>query len=360
MSSTHKAEVVKLGELLPIEGADRIGYVMVHGGYPCVVSKEDYEAYELWVYITPDSLVDSSRGEFAFLNDKFAQFKEVDGKQYVRIRARKFKKQPSMGLLIPAPRGARLGQDLAKSLGILHYEPPTPGTEHLKEYGWVRRRLMKWANRANRYARKGLQLPYYDIEALRRYPEVFAGANIVVTEKLHGSNAAYVWGDYRPWWFPWINRPRLLGRSRTVWRDLKDKSHIWAQAVTPELERFCKENPNLVLFGEIVGPGVQDLEYGLEKPTFFAFDIYDSHSKSYLNWYTLESFLRLYDILQVPQVTYGRFELDSVLRLAEGPSLLANHCREGIVVKTIFESAHPQIGRMILKAVGSGYLERSK
>jgi len=103
-----------------------------------------------------------------------------------------------------------------------------------------------------------------------------------------------------------------------------------------------------------VGPGVQDLEYGLEKPTFFAFDIYDSHSKSYLNWYTLESFLRLYDILQVPQVTYGRFELDSVLRLAEGPSLLANHCREGIVVKTIFESAHPQIGRMILKAEDKG------
>jgi hypothetical protein len=55
------------------------------------------------------------------------------------------------------------------------------------------------------------------------------------------------------------------------------------------------------------------------------------------------------------------FSLERVLNEAEGPSLIpgAHHVREGIIVKPVVERTHPAIGRVCLKVVGNGYLERT-
>ncbi|MBI1766601.1 MAG: RNA ligase (ATP), partial [Acidobacteria bacterium] len=55
------------------------------------------------------------------------------------------------------------------------------------------------------------------------------------------------------------------------------------------------------------------------------------------------------------------FDLPTVLAMAEGSSLIAgaNHVREGIVVKPINERTDSEVGRVCLKVVSNGYLERA-
>lgn len=63
----------------------------------------------------------------------------------------------------------------------------------------------------------------------------------------------------------------------------------------------------------------------------------------------------------VPVVASDRpFELDTILAMAEGPSLIAgaDHVREGVVVKPMTERTDPTVGRVNLKVVGNGYFER--
>jgi len=110
-SSTHKAEVVPV-VLEPHPNADRLSIVKIYGGgYQVVVRTEDWIGKDRGVYIPPDNVVPDTP-EFAFLKDER------------RIKARRLRGQWSAGLLVPAPPGAQIGEDMTQVLGIVHYEPP--------------------------------------------------------------------------------------------------------------------------------------------------------------------------------------------------------------------------------------------
>jgi RNA ligase (TIGR02306 family) len=354
---THKAEVVALNEFHEIPKADRIVYTNVFGGFPCVVAKKDAKPGSLWVYIQPDSLVDVNRPEFKFLD---APGNGVRADRHARIKTRKFKKQQSMGLLIPAPKGAKEGDDLAEQLGIKHYEPKVKGPSRTEPDTMYNRMARKIMRRSKKYGEKpsSLVVPYYDIDALRRYPNAFEGKTVVVTEKIHGSNVAYCW-ESRGWLhklFYWNRDHFFRVRSRTVWRKPEDKWYH-CTAATEGVRKFVKET-GLVLFGEVYGPGVQKgFDYGVTEPTFVAFDAF--HQK--LGWISrgvLTSFCKYYKIPVVPTLFVGTYDFDTVVALAEGKSELGgDHIREGVVVELLDPSEGPV---RQLKAVGMGYYELSE
>ncbi|MGH9759840.1 MAG: hypothetical protein ACREAC_03250 [Blastocatellia bacterium] len=64
--STHKVEVVPV-VLERHPNADTLSVVKVFGGYTVCVRTVDFKDGDLGAYIPPDSVVDSSRPEFAFL-----------------------------------------------------------------------------------------------------------------------------------------------------------------------------------------------------------------------------------------------------------------------------------------------------
>lgn len=346
--STHKCEVVQLDEAFPIENADRILRVDVFGGYPCIVGKADFKPGSLWIYVPPDSLVPVRRKEFDFLASKANK----DG--FARIRTIRLRKQTSMGLLIPAPAKAKVGQDLADSLGVKHYEPPVKGPQYTKP----RSKIQKWigiiARRSYRYGERppNIHVPHYDVDALRRFKYAYEGKQVVVTEKVHGSNVAYTWQKRGLLDRILYKKDGFRVRSRTVWQKT-NKSSWYTNAATKNIKDFTKLFPELVLFGEVYGPMIQSgFDYGVTEPTFIAFDIWNAKFKRWLSHDDFLYWTAAYDIPRVPVLATGEFDFDLITELAEGKSLIGgSHVREGVVVSVVGEN---ELVRQ-LKVVGLGY-----
>lgn len=324
MNSTHKVEVAPV-KLEPHPNADSLSVVRVYG-YTVCVRTADWRDGMLGAYIPPDSIVDTTRPEFAFL---------ANGKPTHRVKAKKLRGVVSFGLLIPAPEGAKDGDDVAKRLGVTHYEPPITNA--------------KTGGEAESPPRPLACLSKYDIDSLRRYGDLFKpGEYVYVTEKIHGANARYAWVDGRMW----------CG-SRTEWKR-EDKDILWWRALTPEMEEFCKAYENCVLYGEVYG-NVQHLKYGCKNEVkFAAFDILGVNG-TFVEVADMRPLLEHFLIPAVPLLYEGPYDFEKMCELAEGQSTMhgADHVREGCVVRPRIERWHQAIGRVCLKVVGAGYLERS-
>lgn len=310
--STHKVEVVPV-TLRPHPNADSLSIVQVWG-YTVCVRTADWLGVDRGAYIPPDSIVDSTRPEFAFLAG------------HERVRVKKLRGVVSMGLLVRAPDGAELGQDVMETLGVKHYEPP-PRTGTGGEA----------APAPSIYA------PCYDVESARRYWHLFAdGEPVIVTEKIHGANGRWLFdGD------------RLHAGSRTEWK--REGGSIWWEALErcPWLGNWLRGHPNLVVYGEVFGR-VQDLRYGRALDVA-VFDIMDGST-----WLDAgEARTVGYGLQWVPVLAETEWRWPDIAQHAEGQSTLADHVREGCVVKPLVERTHEEIGRVQLKIVGNGYLERA-
>jgi RNA ligase (TIGR02306 family) len=273
-----------------------------------------------------------------------------------------------------------VGDDLAESLGVLHYEPPQQGNNNPQRF--VKRGLAEKAPFTNP--------PVYDLDALRRYNYVFdAGEPVSVTEKIHGANARYVWedrgfinfekgairiGDFRISWrgvkkVPSFVRYLHVG-SRTVWKrwnpDWESKgmiNDVWWEAIlqNPYLIQYLQDHPGMTAYGEVYGK-VQDLHYGLKGEVRLAlFDLRRADG-TYLKPRDFQIECWDNELPMVPIIVDPiPFSMEKMLELAEGPSLVegADHLREGIVVKPVEERYHGAVGRVALKLVGLAYYERN-
>lgn len=364
--SGHKVEVVEL-VLEKHPAADRLSVARVFG-YSCCVNTEQWAGHTKAAYIPPDSLVDVSRPEFAFLAPKA----NADGK--VRIKAMKLRGVLSFGLLVPVPEDAKIGDDLADYFGVTHYDPPMKGASN--------------PNRGGLFASgevdsgPNIVAPKYDLESGRRYAaKVFQhGEMVYITEKLHGANARYCYFDGKMYcgsrteWkkeypsYDHVTVESLLATGKVAAdkaQEIVDNLHkkpkvrnLWWQALdaTPSVRAFCEANPGVVLYGEVLG--VQDLPYGLKKGecAFRAFDILANGL-----WMDAEESMDLaknYRVPWVPIVYHGSYDFDTTCEMAEGKSLIADHIREGVVVRPLKERYNQYTGRSVLKWVGAGYLER--
>lgn len=316
MKSTHRVEVVEVNPE-PHPNADRLEVVRVYG-YTCCVQKGQFKDGELAAYIPPDSVVPDAP-EYAFLGD------------HRRIRVKKLRGIISMGLLMPAPLGAKLGDDAAEAMGVTHYEPPdlTTGGENVSPPPGYH--------------------PNYDVDTLYRYAHLFRpGETVWVTEKIHGANGRWVCID-----------DQMYCGSRNLWKKESDTS-IWWKALrkTPEIEKFCRTNLGITVYGEVYG-WVQELRYGM-KPGEIRMAVFDLLCGS--EWVQVESarFNWGQNLPWVPKIAETAFDADTIFNLAEGPSLIpgADHIREGIVIKPLYERTDPEIGRVQLKVVSSEYLGR--
>ena len=316
--STHKVEVVQV-KLEKHPNADKLSIVKVFD-YQVCVNTADWQDGQLAAYIPPDSIVDTTRPEFAFLGE------------HKHIKVKKLRGSVSMGLMIPAPEGSNLGDDVAEALGVTHYEPP----------------ITFESDTDCESAPEGY-FPKYDIEAMLRYASVFTPGELVwVTEKIHGANSRYCWREGRMW-----------AGSRSQWKAPNDNNQWWAGLKQhPEIVEWCKEHDDCTLYAELYG-NVQSLKYGVNGVKIAVFDILRR-----TEWVNPEDAMILGPRLPwVPLLSNGMpFDLEALKAMSDGPSTVpgAKNIREGIVVKPKLGRSDPTIGRVILKIVGSSYLEKSK
>jgi len=320
MSEFH-VEVVRIGPVVKHPNADTLSITKIHGGYPVIVRTGDYREGDCAVYVPVDAVVPTSAPPFAFL--------ATAGRTAERIKAKRLRGVFSTGLLVPAPNGSVLGSDMAEALGVTKYEPPdnlTMGAD--AEPG-----------------PPGPQIPVYDIEGLRKYGHLLAeGEPVVITEKLHGANARVFHDGTRLW----------VG-SRVQWKR-KEGDGLWWPAVEQYAEALAR-HPNMVVYGEVFGQ-VQDLKYGVTRGArFAAFDVWKREDGTWLDSSDALRFQADCGMTPVPPLYVGQWSA-GLASHAEGRSTLADHVREGFVVKPEKERRSDEIGRVILKLHGEGYLTR--
>jgi len=344
--STHVVEVVPV-VLEPHPNADSLSLVKIYGWQVCTKTA-DWQPGQLGAYIQPDSIVDVTRPEFSWL----ARNPE-DVKPH-RVRVIRLRKSLSQGLLIPAPEGAKVGDDVAEILGVRHYEPPTQ-----EELDNVRGP----SNSAEAYTGPQLWVPKYDIESMYRYVKLFTPGELVyVSEKLHGQNAKFMFDGDRMW--AGTRKEWVKPGMGTPWKVLADN---------PWVVGFCHDNPLRILFGEIFG-WVQALRYGALPGEYWfrAFDVLDGTTY----WNPTRFRDAIIPDRRVPDFGVMPFDFEALKLLAEGNTTLPvvgntnkpdkkgknpiPNIREGIVVKPLEERNHfdlPSDGRVILKLVSNTYLE---
>ncbi len=364
--SGHKVEVVPV-VLRKHSNADRLSIADVFD-FTCVTETTQWKEGSLAAYIPPDSLVDIKRPEFSFLA------MHANGNDKVRIKGKKIRGVPSFGLLVPAPEGSKVGDDVTEQLGVEHYNPPARG-----EGGSGKNSLFtsgEVAKSPNVYHVK------YDLESGRRFAsKTFQdGEPCIVTEKLHGSNSRYVFHDgvmycgSRTEWkkeFPDFSHVTVESLEPKVGKEKAEeivqkvqsrpkKKNSWWVALenTPGLRKLCEENPGLIVYGEVYG-SVQNLNYGKTGFHFAAFDI--MKDGSWLNFADAHDLAEKYQVPWVPIIAEMPFNFEKICELAEGKTTVkgANHVREGVVVRPVVERRHESLGRVCLKWVGVGYLEKS-
>jgi RNA ligase (TIGR02306 family) len=322
--STHRAEVVPVS-LKPHTNSDNLSIVEVFG-YTVVVRTQDWLGKDKGIYICPDSIVPTDKQGFAFL--------KREGRDIERIKVKRLRGILSMGLLIPCPDDAQIGEDYAEQLGITRYEPE-----------------MKLITGENTSAPPIVTFKY-DVDTIYRYNHLFnVGEPVYISEKIHGANARYTFSN-----------GKMYCGSRSLWK-LEYEHNLWWKVYynTPAIKTFCEAHPDYVLYGEVYGPQVQDMPYGKSCPTFAAFDIL--HQGKWLNTHDFLFLCKLFEVPTVPKIAIDfPFDFDKIKEMANGPSTIegANHCREGVVVRPMIERSDPRLGRLVLKAVGEDYYNRKE
>jgi RNA ligase (TIGR02306 family) len=200
---------------------------------------------------------------------------------------------------------------------------------------------------------KGWSIPHYDVDGLRKYVICLNdNEEIVLTEKLHGANAAFCHDGEKLW-----------VKSRNFYKKMDEDDPWWDIAIRYDLEKKLSSFPMKVFFGELYG-NVKGFRYDCEviggampaKIKFF--DIWDASTMRYMDYDPFLDVLKETGLDPVPELYRGVWQgKDIMYPYAEGPTTVGGkHVREGFVLRTIKERFEPRLkSRMQVKLVGEGY-----
>jgi RNA ligase (TIGR02306 family) len=321
-------EVCRIEKVLPHPNADLLELAHIKG-WQCVVPKGKYAEGALVTYVPIDAALPLE------LSERLGITKYLSNG---RVRCAKLRGEPSFGVIMDREDPSwPEGTDVRERYGITKYVPPLrPSAGDAAEA-------------------HPLFVSYTDVENLRNFPGVFAeGEDVVVTEKLHGTNCrvGVVEGETMAGSME-VRRVRPAEgaeASNTYWFPTT------LAGVKELLAELSASHRQVILFGEVFGSKVQNLNYGRKGEFgFAAFDLLADGR--YLDAPEFEALCSKHGVPTVPVLRRGPFSLEVVKRLAEGPTTLGGgHVREGVVVRPVRERIDPKVGRAVLKYIGDGYL----
>jgi len=329
--STLIVEVVRVDAVNKHPNADKLELVTIKG-WQTVEGIGKCKVGDSFVYIPPDSVLPLE------LSDKHGVTVHLS-KQ--KVRPVKLRGEMSFGFLIPNEENLPIGTDVCEKLGITKWEPPE-------------RVCGGQCERPD-----PLFFKYTDIENFRNFNNILdLGTEIVVTEKIHGTNSriGLVFDTENPEGIFMIgshNTRKRLGTESLYERVLTDNVKDMLRDIASGLKV-----KSVILYSEIYGQRVQDLNYGLTGQDWMAFDI--SVDGSYLDYDDFQKYCEKYKIKTVPLLWRGPYMPKTILDLYKGKTTLIDNgqIREGIVFKPTKEMNHRKVGRVIFKMINDDYLLR--
>jgi RNA ligase (TIGR02306 family) len=366
--SDWQPQVVRIEKVEKHPGADRLIIVTVMGDYPIITNMIDLKVGDLIGYLPIDTIVPDT-DEFHFLSPVNRENYEEDGEvksrilgpkypvgsvpeKYRILKAKKIRGVYSQGMLQPInpcwdPNRIWVeGDSLVEVMNLKKWEEPE------EEY-FDKANCPKASGKNAEKAPSGWAIPYYDIDSVRKYVVCLQeGEEIVLTEKLHGSNGAFCHDGTRLW-----------VKSRNYYKRMDPEDMWWDVAIRYELEKKLAQFPNMVFFGEVHGQvkgyryDAQIVSGKLELKIRF-FDILNTHNNRYLDYDDKVAMIKAAGLDPVPELYRGPWTTkEEMYKFAEGPSTLnPKHLREGWVLNTVKERFEPKLqSRMQVKLVGEGY-----
>lgn len=357
--SKHEVKVVKVENIRVHPNADSLEITDVWG-YQCVVGKGKHKVGDLLAFIEPDYTVPLNRAEFAFLD-------KGKGKLRERITMRKFRGEPSYGLLIQAPAGSQEGDDVMSLLDVERYEPPMGGSGKGGPTGFM-----------SGLCETGPEfpVPVYDLENFKKYHKLFEeGEEVILTEKVHGTNGRFVFAEGKMFCgsrTTWKKAPGVSLGVKTykneetgeeITREMFTPDSAWWAALkqNPWIEAWCRAHEGVVLYGEVYGPNVQGAQFHYGKNQgeygFAVFDILD-HGRWVDNTRLFDDPAYTDGLVETVKLLYrGPLDKTIVFSLSELDSIYPNQLvREGVVIKPVQERRDMLLGRIALKNVSDRYL----
>lgn len=346
--------------------ADKLDIATVLGDYPVIIGRDTYKVGDLATYICVDTVLPDIEEYHHLTPRAFEQYEETlpDGKTIIKNRptgprysigscperhrtifAKRIRNIFSMGLLLPPVAGLAVGDSVIEALNL------TKMVEEEEDNIEPGKKKKMGANAEK--APSGWSVPHYDLEAARKYASCFIeGEEVVVKEKIHGSNFSASHDGERLW-----------VKSRNFYKKEDPMDAWWDAALRLNLKEKLAKYPGLVFFGELTGQ-VKGFKYDaiiengalLTKVHFF--DVYDSRINRYLDVDAAETILKDLDLPIVPELYRGPWTTkEHMYSFAEGKSTLNDkHVREGIVVRPVINRFEPKVGgRLVLKFIGEGY-----
>lgn len=354
--SEFYAQLVRINKIEKHPNADTLSIYTVLNDYPVIDKTDKFQLNELVAYI-PESAIVPDNELFYFLCPfvyiKYTENGEIkhkaSGKSYKigsvperhrTIKSKKIRDIYSQGLLLKLPEEL---SDKEEGYSIVDFYSLSR-VEEDNEENIIK---LKVKGRNAESPPKGWAPPYYDIEGLRKYNYcILPDEEIVLNEKLNGSNSFYLHdGD------------RLWVKSRNFFKKESNECPWWIIAKNNNLESKLSKYPMYGFFGELINL-VKGFNYTNIYPDIIFFDIIDIKSKRFLDY---DQFLNICNDLQLktsPELYRGTYlDKDVMYNFAEGHSTLNEKVvREGFVLKTTKERFDPNLrGRLQLKLVGKGY-----
>lgn len=370
--STLIVEVCSVVEVAEHPNADRLERIRVKNWW-CVSSKGHYKVGDKAVYLPPDSIIPEELAErWGIAKYCSPLARTIDGQRPpgLRIRANRFRGEPSFGCLQdPDDPTWEVGKDVKEYYNVSKWEPPVKCLD-------------------------GDAAPfvhafhaYTDIENICNFPDILKeGEEVVVTEKIHGTNSrvGYVYhADDETQGFAWQWMAGSHGTRRKEANDKGVKSKYWfpfslggfrepIKTILQEVKETEKASTSVIIFGEIFGPGVQDMHYGQKGLSYRIFDI--AVDGRYLDWDVMDSYVighQDWDVSLVPVLYRGPFSMKKMEELVDGPTTVVSidqikenfKGREGIVIKPVAERHDYTLGnsgsRVALKYVSVDYHDRN-
>jgi RNA ligase (TIGR02306 family) len=283
-------------------------------GWQCVVKKNEFKTGDLGVYFEVDSFLPVDP-RYEFLRDSSYRENEDNGGGF-RIRTVKMRGQLSQGLFLALPLfpelgGSGEGSDVTEKLGVKKwYVPETAGAGGAiigeRPYG----------------------IPASDEIRIQSAPELLdslRGKPYYITTKMDGTSGIVYYID---------GKIGCCSRNKEI-KDEADALY-WAPVYKYGLkEKLARYGKNIVLTGEICGPGIQKNRLRLSALEWYVFDVKDWDSGRYLPYGEALGLCSSFGVPFVPLEEQGgsfAYTLEELLEKARGkyPSGLD---KEGIVVR---------------------------
>lgn len=338
-------EVLKIEGVMPHPDPETTGLeILVVKGWQSVVKKDGLKSGDLCVYFPLDAVIPQ------WLSDKMGVTKFLSKG---RVKAVRLRGEPSYGIPYPVADIKRFFEennfaeknlyrfaeddDVGDVLGITKWEQPLKLNAADEETPHARFRK------------------YDGPENVRNFPNVLVtGEDVVITEKIHGMNCRHG-----------LIEGQFMAGTHNVRNKENPGSRVWyvfSQEMKNLLTALSGADAanDVVMYGEIFGSGIQDLNYGLEKGQikYRCFDI--MVNGEYLGYHDLWSVCNQHEVEMVPILYCGPFSMEKVLSFSTLGSKVpgSNNIMEGVVIKPVIERKDQKVGRAIMKYVFDQYLTR--